>query len=205
MGKLVPFPSQSTIKLGYKRVGVRRQADLERHGQLNLFAEPKGQVVELPRRRMSAFEEALLLDEHGDPSSGDLYRQAIAEGDCVAEAYCNLGILESEAGNRPQAFDCFTLSLANDPRHFESHYNLGNLYLDEGDFRLAKLHYEICTVVEPDFPDTYFNLGLVLVMSEERDHAIHALERYKDLVPDHEGEKADELMASLDQTTQAEQ
>ena len=87
---------------------------------------------------------------------------------------------------------------------FECHYNLGNLYLDEGDFRLAKLHYEICTVVEPDFPDTYFNLGLVLVMNEEREHAVHALERYKTLVPDHEGVKADELMASIDQSSQAE-
>jgi tetratricopeptide (TPR) repeat protein len=197
--KLIPFPSQSANKLGYRRVGLRRQADLEKHGQLNLFTEPKGQVVELPRR-LSTFEEALLLDEHGNSAAEELYRQAIIEGDCVAEAYCNLGILESESGNRTQAFDCFTLSLANDPRHFESHYNLGNLYLDEGDFRLAKLHYEICTVVEPDFPDTYFNLGLVLVMSEEREHAVHVLERYKSLVPDHEGTKADELMASLDQT-----
>ena len=203
MGKLISFPSQPTAKLGYKRVGVRRQADLERHGQLNLFFESKGQVVELPRR-LSTFEEALLLDEHGDPASADLYRQAVNEGDCVAEAYCNLGIFESEAGNRLQAFDCFTLSLANDPRHFESHYNLGNLYLDGGDFRLAKLHYEICTVIEPDFPDTYFNLGLVLVISEQRDRAIRVLNRYKDLVPDNEGVKADELMASLDQTTQAE-
>lgn len=203
MGKLIPFPAQPSAKLGYRRVGVRRHADLERHGQLNLFAAPKGQVFELPRR-VSTFEEALLLDEHGDPASADLYRKAIAEGDCVAEAYCNLGILESESGHRPQAFDCFTLSLANDPRHFESHYNLGNLYLDEGDFRLAKLHYEICTVVEPDFPDTYFNLGLVLVMSEQREHAMQALERYKELVPDHEGVKADELMASLKPTTQAE-
>jgi tetratricopeptide (TPR) repeat protein len=203
LGKLIAFPGQPATKLGYKRVGVRRHADLERHGQLNLFAAPRGQVVELPRR-LSTFEEALLLDEHGDPASAELYRQAITEGDCVAEAYCNLGILESESENRPQAFDCFTLSLANDPRHFESHYNLGNLYLDEGDLRLAKLHYEICTVVEPDFPDTYFNLGLVLVMSEQREHAVQALERYKSLVPDHEGAKADELMASLDQTTQAE-
>ena len=204
MGKIIPFPGQPTAKLGYKRVGLRRHADLERHGQLNLFAAPKGQIVELPHR-LSTFEEALLLDEHGDPKSAELYREAIKEGDCVAEAYCNLGILESETGNRPQAFDCFTLSLANDPRHFESHYNLGNLFLDEGDFRLAKLHYEICTVVEPDFPDTYFNLGLVLVMSEQREHAVHDLERYKSLVPEHEGVKADDLMASLDQTTQAEQ
>ncbi len=203
MAKLIPFPTQPTTKLGYKRVGIRRHADLERHGQLNLFTEMRGQVVELPNR-LSTFEEALLLDEHGDPAAAELYRQAIHETDCVAEAYCNLGILESESGHRPQAFDCFTLSLANDPRHFESHYNLGNLYLDEGDFRLAKLHYETCTVVEPDFPDTYFNLGLVLVMSEQREHALHALERYKALVPDHEATKANELIASLNQTSQAE-
>ncbi len=42
---------------------------------------------------------------------------------------------------RPKAFDCFTVSLAKDPWHFESHYNLGNLYLDKEDFHLAKLRH----------------------------------------------------------------
>ena len=148
--------------------------------------------------------KALLLDEHGDATAGELYRQAISEGDCGAEACCNLGILESEAGNRPHAFDCFTLSLANDPRHFESHYHLGNLYLDEGDFRLARLHYEICAVLEPDFPDTYFNLGLVLAMTREFDLAKDSILRYKARVPEPERVKADELLASLKQSLTAQ-
>ena len=203
MAKIIEFPGQNRTKIGFKRVRAVKQTDLERHGQLNLFRQPRGQVVALPRQ-LTPFEEALLLDEHDDENASAAYHRAIDAGDCVAEAYCNLGIIESEAGKFTEAFDCFTLSLVNDPRHFESHYNLGNLYLDEGDFRLARLHYEICAVLEPDFPDTYFNLGLVLAMTREFDLAKDSILRYKALVPEPERVKADELLASLKQSLPAQ-
>ena len=80
----------------------------------------------------------MLLDEREDRRAADSYRRAIAEGDCPADAYCNLGIIESKAGRMAKAFDCFTKSLEHDPRHFESHYNLGNLYFEEDNLRLAQ-------------------------------------------------------------------
>ena len=203
MAQIIEFPGQNPTKIGYKRVQARKQANLERHGQLNLFRLPLGQVVDLPRQ-LTPFEEALLLDGHDDEKATEAYHRAIEAGDCVAEAYCNLGIIESEANKFTEAFDCFTLSLVNDPRHFESHYNLGNLYLDEGDFRLARLHYEICAVLEPSFPDTYFNLGLVLALTREFDLAKDSILRYKALVPEHERVKADELLASLKQSLTAQ-
>ena len=203
MAQLIEFPGQNPTKIGFKRVQARQQADLERHGQLNLFRQPRGQVVDLPRQ-LTPFEEALLLDEHDDEKAAAAYHCAIEAGDCVAEAYCNLGIIQSEGGTFTEAFDSFTLSLVNDPRHFESHYNLGNLYLDEGDFRLARLHYEICAVLEPEFPDTYFNLGLVLAMTREFDLAKDSILRYKALVPEQERVKADELLASLKQSLTAQ-
>ena len=55
----------------------------------------------------------------------------------------------------------FTLSLKNDPRHVEAHYNLANLYYDAGDLQLAKLHYEAAAQIEPGFSLVYFNLSLV--------------------------------------------
>ena len=117
-----------------------RQIEAELQGQLNLF---RGEVGRLARL-LTPFEEALLLHEQGDPKAADCYLEAINEGDNVAEAYCNLAIINLEQQNLAKALDNFTLSLKSDPRHVEAHYNLGNLYYDAGDLGLAH-----CTTKRP--------------------------------------------------------
>ena len=84
-----------------------------------------------------------MFDERGDSRAAELYGKAIDEQDCVADAFCNLGIIESQSGNTIKAFHCFTTSLKHNPRHSEAHYNLGNLYFDLNDFRLAQIHFEM--------------------------------------------------------------
>src|SRR5688500_8722874 len=135
-----------------------RQIEAELQGQLNLF-----RIETPPRlaRLLTPFEEALLLHEQGDPAAAEHYQEAISEGDNVAEAYCNLVIINLERGQIANALDNFTRSLKNDPRHVEAHYNLANLYYDAGDLQLAKLHYEAAARVEPGFSLVYFNLSLV--------------------------------------------
>lgn len=192
---VIKFPTEAVRKFGFERVTERRSAE-ERHGQLSLFGEPRGEVVKLPTG-VGAFDEALMLDEKGDDTAAQSYRKAIERGDCVADAYCNLGVMESRVGNTTKAFDCFTKSLEEDPRHYESHFNLGNLYFDTGDLRLARVHYAMAAEVEPDLPNAYFNLGLVLAMSEELERAIETLTRYKELTSDEEATKADKLLESL--------
>jgi len=106
-----------------------RQIEAEIQGQLNLFRVEGERVARL----LTPFEEALLLHECEDPKADECYAEAISEGDNVAEAYCNLGIINLEQGNVAKALDSFTLSLKSDPRHVEAHYNLGNLYYDAGE------------------------------------------------------------------------
>jgi len=202
MVKILKFPDQISAKYDFKRAKrtkKRKKVDPEDYGQLNLFTGRKPQIFKLPSN-FSPFEEALLLDEQGDERAKDAYLKAISAGDSIADAYCNLGILESRDGNYPKAFDIFTRSLKDDPRHFESHYNLGNLYLETGDYRLAKLHYEIAAEIYPGFPNIFFNLGLALALNEEFQAAINAFISYKALVPGAEGEKAEELIRSLEET-----
>ena len=117
-----------------------RQIEAELQGQLNLFR------VEPPRlaRLLTPFEEALLLHERGDTKAAEHYLEAINEGDNVAEAYCNLGILNLERGQLSNALDNFTLSLKNDPRHVEAHYNLANLYYDAGDLQPRETSLRSC-------------------------------------------------------------
>lgn len=159
-----------------------RQIESELQGQLNLFREETGGVARL----LTSFEEALILHEQGDAKAAEYYLEAVNEGDNVAEAYCNLGIINLEQSNFAKALDNFTLSLKCDPRHVEAHYNLANLYYDAGDLRLARLHYEAATQIEPGFALVYFNLALVYHRLNEMAAAYAALEKYRQLEPDDE-------------------
>jgi tetratricopeptide (TPR) repeat protein len=193
MDKVIPFPAKQPSKFGFERVKKRRTGH---PAQGNPLSSSSGRIIRLPSN-LSPFEEALLLDERDDRRAGELYRRAISEDDQAADAYCNLGIMESKAGRMTKAFDCFTRSLEHDSRHFESHYNLGNLYFQEENFRLARMHYELAAKINPAFPNLYFNLGLVLALLEEKKAAIEAFVKYQRLAPPEEGRNVDDLIRGL--------
>ena len=197
MTKIVKLSSYPTTRLGLKRVRKRKKKTPEDYGQLNLFTPkvPTGRIIQLTS--INSFEEALTLDEQGDLNGArEAYKRAIQVGDRVADAYCNLGILESQ-NNTIKAIDCFTRSLKSSPRHFQSHYNLANLYSEEKNYALARLHYEIAIKIAPDFPNAYYNLGLVLALMKIYSEAIRVLTKYKSLAPLDELGKTNELIGSL--------
>jgi tetratricopeptide (TPR) repeat protein len=115
----------------------------------------------------------------------------------VADAFCNLGIIESQKGNTVKAFDCFTTSLKHNPRHAEAHYNLANLYFEQNDFRLAQLHFEIATTLEPSFANAFFNLALVQAVNSDFAAAMRALRQYEQLVPEDERQITGDLFETL--------
>lgn len=158
-----------------------RQIEAELQGQLSLF---RGAAPSKLSRLLTPFEEALLLHEQGDPKAAESYLEAISDGDNVAEAHCNLGIINLDLGQVGKALDNFTLSLKHEPRHVEAHYNLGNLYYDAGDLPLARLHYEAAAQIESGFSLVYFNLALVYHRLGDLAAALGALEKYKQLEPD---------------------
>jgi tetratricopeptide (TPR) repeat protein len=193
MAKVVKFPGPAPEKFGLQRVHKQREVP-SKPGQLNLFG---GRVVKL--NHLSTFEEALMLDEaQNTEAARALYLKSIEEGESVADAYCNLGILESHSGQHNRAIDCFTKCLALEPRHFEAHYNLANLYAEVGNYALAKVHYGISIEVEPAFPNGYYNLGLTLAMNKEFKEAIYMLNRYRQLAPAEDHHQANELIAQLE-------
>jgi tetratricopeptide (TPR) repeat protein len=174
-----------------------KQIEAELQGQLSLFRSEPGQVP--VSRLLTPFEEALLLHEQGDGQAVDFYKEAITAGDNMAEAYCNLGIIELDHGNLVGALDNFTQSLKHDPRHVEAHYNLANLYYDAGDFPLARLHYEAATQIEPNFSLVYYNLALVYHRLANVSGARQALHKYKELEPgDEEIELVDQLLKAME-------
>jgi len=157
-----------------------KQIEFELQGQLSLFRPDLEPVAHL----LSPFEEALALDEQGDAKAAEFYAEAISEGDNVAEAYCNLGIIQLAEGNVTKALDSFTLALKDEPRHLEAHYNLASLYYDVGNLRLARLHYEAAAQIEPAFSHVHYNVALVYYKLNEWDAASIALQKYVELEPD---------------------
>ncbi len=194
MAKIIKFPIPTPEKFGPQRVRKRKEPRRDPSGQLNLFTG--GKVVKL--NQLTAFEEALMLDEQGDKQRAKVgYIQAIEQDDSLADAYCNLAIIECMEGTHAKAIDSFTKCLKEDPRHFEAHYNLANLYGEIGNFPLAKAHYEISIQLEPTFPNSYFNLGLTFAMNREFDQAIKAIKQFRKLAQADDQRLADDLIQKL--------
>jgi tetratricopeptide (TPR) repeat protein len=194
MAQIIKFPGRAS-KFGYTR--AKRRARPENPDQLQLFSQTVPSNILNISSGLNSFERALILDEQGDPKAAELYLQAINNNECVADAYCNLGIIQSKQGLTSKAFDSFTKSLSYNPRHFEAHYNLGNLYFEANDWRLARVHYQIAVEIDSNFPNVYFNLGLVLSMNNDFEAAIRALEMYQSLVSPNLAQNAAELLENL--------
>lgn len=198
MAKIIKFPVAYASKIGYKKVKKRRKVNLEDYGQLNMFTTTpsEARVVDMQSHE-SPFEQALFLDEVDPERAAMYYWAAIKAGECVADAYCNLGILESSKDNLIKAIDCLTHCLKYDPRHFEAHYNLANVYSELGNTDLAKIHYEISIEIEPDFDSAYYNLGLLLISQKDYKEAIRILQIYAHYVTGNEKGKVEKLLESL--------
>ena len=201
-------PQRKPPKFGFTR--VRRTRTGAAIDQLDLFARgatpaqvsgddtPEDNKLLVFPGATSSFEQALEDDESGNEAAARAgYLTAIDLDDCTSDAYCNLGILEYVAGNADVAFDCFRQALKHDQRHWESHYNLGNLYFDNGQHDPSRVHYEVAAEIEPGFRNVHFNLTLVLALEGEYGPAVEALERFRDLAPPEEAEAAEELLDTL--------
>jgi tetratricopeptide (TPR) repeat protein len=196
MAKVIKFPVPAPEKFGPERVRKKKEGE-KKVGQLNLFTSAK--IVRM--HQLSPFDEALMMDDQGDREKAKIgYLNAIKEGDSIADALCNLAIIESQEGSTVKAIDHFTQCLKNDPRHHEAHYNLANLYAEVGNFPLARIHYQIAIEIEPSFTNSYFNLGLTLALTKDFKEAVKVIEQYRNLTPQENHKQTDELLFKLNST-----
>jgi hypothetical protein len=65
------------------------------------------------------------------------------------------------------------------------------------DFRLAQLHYEMTTEVDPSFANAHFNLALVQAINNDLAASAQSLATYQSLVSEEESRVARELLEDL--------
>lgn len=195
MGRVVPFSKVSGPQFGFRKARRRKRVNLEDYGQLNLFDQPaEARVISLTEEG-NPFETALVLEEDGDlENARKYYDKAIARHEHLADAHCNMGILDSQENLYSSALNHFTLSLTANPRHLETHYNLGYLYSEIKNLPLARVHYELALQIDPSFSSIYYNLALVHIELEEYLLAEQRLMEYKALTTGLENEQAGALL-----------
>ena len=194
MAKIIKFPIAAQQHLGAKKVRRRKSQKLEEQGQLNIFDQAK--TISMPGED-DLFERALQFDESNDDRAVEAYIRAIEKDQSKDDAYCNLGIILSQKEQPAKAIDYLTKSLKENPRHFEAHYNLANVYFDQGSFDLAKIHFEVAIEIDPDFPNSHYNQGLVYISLKKYAEAISSINNYIDLIPDSDQQEANKLLKTL--------
>jgi tetratricopeptide (TPR) repeat protein len=192
--KIFKLPQSDPKNFGSKRVRSKKYRELEKNGQLNLFT--KGKILHM--NAQSPFEKALALDEKGETEAAKkMYFKSIEMDRNTADAYCNLGIIACEEKKYAKGINYFTLSLKYNPRHYKAHFNLANTYIEIGDTKLAKIHYKVSIEIAPEFPNSYFNLGLTLAKMQEYKEAIKVLKKFLSLAPSLEQQTAKDFIQKL--------
>jgi tetratricopeptide (TPR) repeat protein len=197
MARVVKLPITPPGKLGPTRARKRGKPNPEDFGQLNLFTQGHDTKVISLNRAVNYFEEAVRLDESGDLNAIQLYHLAIERDDNTEDALCNLGILQAAQNEHSRALDAFTRCLTLNPRHLEAHYNLANLYADLGNLPLARVHYEMAIGISPEYPNSYYNLALVLISQKDYKAAIEKIHQYIALTPEGDKRTAHDLIKTL--------
>ncbi len=143
---------------------------IDNAGQLCLdWQQGTPSVASLRRtiERESPEERARLAFEEGCRADCDLeaaaraYRRAIELDPEFADAYCNLGTLFFNTGEREAAKQHYLAAIQAEPEHLEAHFNVANLYEEDGRDEAALRHYRRATAIDPLFADAHLNLALL--------------------------------------------
>jgi tetratricopeptide (TPR) repeat protein len=169
-------------KGSYCRARGRTEVE-EADEQLSLFSGEATNIVSL-ESGLSPFDAALMMDRTGRAEARSAYLDAVRTEDRVADAYCNLGILDAAAGAYDDAIDWFAKSLATASDHFEAHYNLGCLYLDLEMFGPARVHLGVAASRRPDSAELQFNLAVALAGAGQFAASAAALRQFRLLSPE---------------------
>ena len=131
------------------------------------------------------FERGCELD--GEPAQWDAaieaYEMAIRLVPDYADAYCNLGAVYYNKGDRREARRAFALCLGHDAEHREANFNLANVLEEEGDDDLALAHYRRALKSDPLYPDLHVNLALLYEKLDRSRAANQHWRRYLRLDP----------------------
>jgi tetratricopeptide (TPR) repeat protein len=160
------------LPAGSSIAGVRVAADGER------VVVSDGDVVWNPESGQALFDfHVAELAQKTTP----ILREAAAEAEDADDWY-ELGC-ELELTSNQQAQEAYEKALELDPKHVDSHLNLGRLLHEDGAPAAAEKHYRAAIKLDPAHDIAWFNLGVALEDLGKLTEAIEAYRRALQLDP----------------------
>ena len=107
------------------------------------------------------------------------FNKALALNPDLTDVYNNMGMVYAETGQRDKAFEAFGRAVRN-PTYLtpeKALYNIGNLYLEDGNAELAMMHFKRAVEKKPEFSLGYRGLGKVHLMLNDPDVAMMEFEK----------------------------
>ncbi|MEZ4330784.1 MAG: tetratricopeptide repeat protein [Myxococcota bacterium] len=111
------------------------------------------------------------------------YEKAIALDGEYADAFCNLGAVRYNQGQRVAARRAFEACLGLVPDHVEANFNLANVLEELGEDEQALVLYRRALAVDPIYPDLHINLALLYEKLDRMRAACRHWRRYLQIDP----------------------
>ena len=92
-------------------------------------------------------------------------------------AWNNLGLLATRAGDTAKAASCFEQALQLDPDHFIALENLGNAYKQQKRWKQARTTLERALSIKPDDAEANYSLGMVFAQIDDTAQAYERLQK----------------------------
>jgi len=97
--------------------------------------------------------------------------------DTLANAWNNLGLLDTGEGRTEEAIRCFQEALRSSPDHLIALNNLGNAYRLQKEWDKARETFQRSLAVSPEDPDANYGLGMVFAQADDPERAYEYLRR----------------------------
>jgi len=101
----------------------------------------------------------------------------------VADLFARGIVLEENPSTQGEAVTIYLKVLEMDPTHAAAHINLGTLYYNRQEYKLAEKHYRSAIQIDPRYALAYFDLGNVLDETGRVDEAISTYKTAIQLAP----------------------
>jgi tetratricopeptide (TPR) repeat protein len=101
----------------------------------------------------------------------------------VADLFARGIELEESPSTQNEAINIYLKVLEMDPTHAAAHINLGTLYYNRQEYKLAEKHYRSAIEIDPRYALAYFDLGNVLDETGRVDEAISTYKTAIQLAP----------------------
>ena len=114
------------------------------------------------------------------------FNRALEINPDLTDVYNNMGMAYAESGQRDKAFEAFGRAVKN-PNYLtpeKALYNIGNLYLEDGNYELAMMHFKRAVEKKPEFSLGHRGLGKAYLMMQDEDLAMREFQNAIDITDD---------------------